>query len=103
MKTHPVLLELEARFEELVKAQRVRDASPELRRLWANAYALTANAPVAQPLGFGDLVVLNREDALLVRSGRNLVLQSRHLDLHRRPVVMAPTIEASYDPVTIIK
>ena len=103
MRTNPVLLELEARFEELVAAQEARDASPELRQLWASAFALTANTPVPQPLGFGDLVILNREDALIVRKGESSVLRRRELDLHNFAIVTTSTLRASYSPTTIIK
>lgn len=103
MKTNSVLLELESRFEELVVAQEVREASPDLRRLWANAFDLTANTPVEQPLGFGDLVILNRESALIVGNGEASILQWRHLDLLSRPVVMPSTLRVADRPATIIK
>lgn len=103
MKTNPVLLELEARFEELVAAQEARGGSPELRRLWVDAFDLTKSTPVAQPLGFGDLVILNRHNALIVRNGKASILQWRHFDLLRFATVPVSTLEASYRPVTIIK
>ena len=103
MRTNPVLLELESRFDELVAAREARDASPDLRRLWVKAFDLTKQTPVDQPLGFGDLVILNREEALIVGSGGVSILQRRHLDLLRPPVVMASTLGASASPATVIK
>ncbi len=103
MRTNPVLLELESRFDELVAAREARDASPDLRRLWAKAFDLTKQTPVDQPLGFGDLVILNRGEALIVGSGGVSILQWRHLDFLRPPVVMGSTLRASASPATVIK
>ncbi|MCY3647198.1 MAG: hypothetical protein OXH07_09510 [Chloroflexi bacterium] len=103
MGTNPVLRELESRFDELVAAQEAREASPSLRKLWAAAFDLTSRTPVEQPLGFGSLVILNRDNALMVRSGGTSLLYWRHLDFHRRAVVMTSTLRAADRPATIIK
>ena len=103
MKTNPVLLELEKRFDELVAARDAREVSSDLRQLWARAFDLTEAMPVPQPLGFGDLVISNQESALSVRKGTASVLQWRHLDPLRPAIVMASTVRLSYSPATIIK
>ena len=103
MKTNPVLLELEARFDELVAARDAGEASSDLRQLWAKAFDLTVATPVPQPLGFGGLLILNREDALSVSRGTASVLQWRHFDPLRPAIVMASTVGLSYSPATIIK